>query len=165
MKKIQPKLSKAVVLSIAAVLMLTSVVIADTSEEYIKFNKTISIFNNHPSVGKGEIELKYYDETTLQNVIGVYGGTPPYHWQGAIRLTQEELGPYSDGELTKVSVLPCVDQGEPEIFAKLIIYGEGTSSSPGSIIYEDDTLYFDTTEWYIIDIPTPIAIADHNEIW
>lgn len=165
MKKTNHILSKAVVLSIAAVLMFTSVVIADTSENNITLNKTTATVGHIPAIGKGEVELSYYDPTTLQNVIGVTGGTPPYIWQSAIRLTAEELGPVAGGEMTKVIVLPCVDQGEEEIFAKLIIYGEGTASTPGSILYEDDSLYFDTTDWYTIDLTTPIQINDHNEIW
>ena len=57
------------------------------------------------------------------------------------------------------------DSGMTEIWATLTIWGEGTSTQPGSIIYEDDTLYFDTTGFHIIELDTPIPLDEHNEIW
>ena len=164
-RKTNKILSKAVVLCITAVLILTTVAIADTNEENVALNKTTRVVGNLPPIDKGEVELSYYDPATLQNVIGIGGGTPPYVWQSAIRLTAEELGPYAGGELTEAIVLPSVDNGEPEIYAKLIIYGEGSATAPGSILFEDDTLYFDTTDFYEIPIDPPIALNDHNEIW
>jgi len=67
--------------------------------------------------------------------------------------------------MTKVVVAASCDNGEEEIYARLIIYGEGTAIQPGSIIYEDDTLYFDESTFFTIDLTDSIALDDHQEIW
>ena len=162
MKKTNKKLSEAIVLLITAVLLTSmSAVVADTPAK-ISSMKTTALVGNMPI---GEVEISYYNPDTLTNVIGIGGGTPPYIWEGAIRLTQDELGPYSGWDMTKVVVGASVDNGEPELYAKLIIYGEGTDTQPGSVIYEDDSLYFDTTAIFTIDLTESIAIEDHQEIW
>jgi hypothetical protein len=60
--------------------------------------------------------------------------------------------------------LSC-DNGQEEVYSRLVIYGEGTPTRPGSIIYEKPDLYFDTSDWHIIEVDTPIALDDHDEIW
>jgi len=66
--------------------------------------------------------------------------------------------------LTKVKVKVDCDE-QYEFWARLIVYGEGTATQPGNIIYEDNTLYFDKTGYHIIELNSPIALDDHNEIW
>ena len=164
MKKTNKILSEAVVLLITAVLITSmSAVVADTPENlHISSVETSKILGNSPI---GEVELSYYNPDTLTNVIGISGGTPPYLWEGAIRLSQDELSPYAGWDMTKVIVGASCDNGEEEIYASIIIYGEGTPTQPGSIIYEDDSLYFDATSIYTIDLTETIAISDHQEIW
>ena len=53
---------------------------------------------------RDQIELKYYDPNTLTNVVGIQGGSPPYVWKSAIRLTQTELSPYKDWNITNVVI-------------------------------------------------------------
>jgi len=165
MKKTNKILSEAVVLLITAVLITSmSAVVADTPENItISSVKTSAIVGDLPTIG--EVELSYYNPDTLMNVIGLSGGTPPYYWASAIRLTQDELGAYAGWDLTKVIVALSVDNGQTEVWADLVIYGEGTPTAPGSIIYEENDLYFDATQFYTIDLTDAIALDDHDEIW
>jgi len=163
MKKTNKKLSEAAVLLITAVLITSmSAVVADTSENLnISSVETSKVLGNSPI---GEVEISYYNPDTVTWTIGLSGGTPPYYWGSAIRLTQDELGAYSGWDMTKVIVaVSCEEQ--TEVYADLIIYGEGTSTAPGSIIYEEDDLYFDESLFYTIDLTDAIALDDHNEIW
>ena len=156
-------LGKAGVLLIAAFFIVaSSAVMADTEEKtpFVSVESS-AILGNLP---RDEEEIRYYTDS-LEHVIGLSGGTPPYYWYSAIRFSQDELGPYAGWDLTKVNVALSCDNGQTEIWAKLTIWGEGTATHPGSIIYEDDTLYFDVTGFNIIEIDTPIALDDHDEIW
>ena len=160
-------LSKAGVLLIAAFMVLsTSAVMADTAEK-TPFTATESsaMISNQGNLPRDGEEIKYYNPDTLTHVIGLSGGTPPYYWYSAIRFTQDELAPYAGWDLTKVNVALSCDNGQTEVWAKLTIWGEGTATQPGSIVYEDDTLYFDASGFHIIEISTPIALDDHDEIW
>jgi hypothetical protein len=164
MKKTNKILSEAVVLLITAVLITSmSAVVADTPENVISSVKTSAIVGDLPTIG--EMELSYYNPDTLQNVIGLSGGTPPYYWASAIRLTQDELGAYAGWDMTKVIVALSCDNGQTEVWADLVIYGEGTATAPGSIIYEEIGLYFDATEFYTLELTDVIALDDHAEIW
>jgi len=151
--------NKAVVLLLSAILISSiSAVVADTPE-------TLSAVKASKMVGSnslGEVELGYYNLDTLQNVIGL---TSPGTWASAIRLTQDELSSYAGWDMTKIVVALTVDNGQTEVYADLIIYGEGTPTAPGSIIYEVDDLFFDTSQFYEIEINGSIPLDDHNEIW
>jgi hypothetical protein len=111
-----------------------------------------------------EEEIHYYNPDTVTHVIG-YCDEPPYYWSSAIRFSQDELAPYTKWELTRVKVALSCDDGQDEIYANLTIWGEGTSTQPGSIIYEDDTLYFNKTGFHIIELSTPIPLNNYEEIW
>lgn len=164
MKKTNKILSEAIVLLITAVLITSmSAVVADTPEKLnISSVETSKILGNSPI---GEVELSYYNPDTLQNVIGLSGGTPPYYWCSAIRLTQDELGAYAGWDMTKVFFAVSVDNGQSEVYGDLKIYGEGSSTVPGSIIYEEEDIYCDTSQFYTIDLTAAIALDDHDEIW
>lgn len=47
----------------------------------------------------------------------------------------------------------------------MTIWEGGTATVPGSIIYEDNGLYFDATGFYEIELSSPIALDDHEQIW
>ena len=147
-----------------AILVLSSLgVIADTSgETSFASSESSAVLGNLP---RDEFEIHYYNPDTLNHVIGASGGTPPYYWYSAVRFTQDELWLWELWKIVKVLVFLSCDNGQTELWATLTIWGEGTSTQPGSIIYEDDTLYFDATGFHIIEIDTPIALDDHEEIW
>jgi len=155
---------KAGVLLIAAIFIASSLTVMADTEEKTPFVsvETSAILGNLP---RDQEEIKYYNPDTLTHVIGLSGGTPPYYWYSAIRFTQDELAPYAGWDLTKVNVALSCDNGQTEVWAKLTIWGEGTATQPGSIIYEDDTLYFDATGFHLIELNESIALDDHDEIW
>jgi hypothetical protein len=155
-------LKEAAVLLLAAVLVVSTVAIADTSEPTLSSEKVNTTFGN-PIMD--EIEIKYYDEDNLIHVIGVEGGTPPYYWASAVRFTQDELMCYASWNLTKLVVYLSTDNGQSEVEADLVIYGEGTPTWPGDEIYREDDLFYDASGRYEIDIAPPIPLSEHNELW
>lgn len=161
MKKTNKIVKEATVLLFTAMLLTSiSAVVADTNENTITIQRSNHVF--WPST-IAEVELNYYQDVSfLSNVIGL---TAPGVWQSAIRLTQDEMGPYAGWEMTKVVVYLSTDNGQELVFADLIIYGKGTATTPGSIIYQEDDLFFDMTDGYIIELDEVISLDDHEEIW
>jgi hypothetical protein len=110
-----------------------------------------------------EEEIHYYNPQTLTHTIGC--GCGPLHWMSAIRLTPDELSPYQDWSLTKVTVKTNTESTQKEIWANLTIYAQGTQTTPGPIIYQDNGLYFNTTEFQIVPLKVPISISNYTELW
>ncbi len=158
---------KAGILLIAAFFVISSsAVIADTAEKTpFATTESSAMLGNLGNLSRYEEEISYYNPNTLINIIGISGGTPPYYWMSAIRLTQDELAPYVGWNLTKVIVALSCDDGQSEVWARLVIYGEGTPTYPGSIILEQTDLFFDETGFHTIELNESIAIDDHGEIW
>ena len=161
-------LSKAGVLLLAAIFVLSSTaVIADTAEKapYAAENAEV-VLGNMGTLPRDEEEIKYYNPDTLTHVIGLSGGTPPYYWYSAVRFTPEELAPYTGWELVRVLVVLSCDNGQTEVYGNLTIWEGGTATSPGSIIYEDNGIFWDATGFYEIELTTPIALDDLDEqLW
>ncbi|MBN2600074.1 MAG: hypothetical protein JXA75_05995, partial [Candidatus Thermoplasmatota archaeon] len=153
----------ASVILIAAVVLLSSVVVADTSQQptVACMKKTLPF----SEISFDETELKYYNEENLDTVIGISGGTPPYIWKTAIRLTQDEMAPYPGWMMTDVKVAFSADNGCPSIDVRIYIYDEGTPTHPGSIIANDTTITLDTTGITTIPLVTPIPLTGHDELW
>lgn len=160
-------LSKAGVLFIAAIFILSSAaVMADTVQKTtISAENVEVVLGNMGSLSRDEEEISYYNPDTLTGVIGLQGGTPPYFWYSAIRLTQDELAPYAGWEFVRVIVAVSCDNGQTEVWANMTIWEGGTATSPGSIIYEDNGLYFDETGFYEFELTTPLQLDDYDVIW
>jgi hypothetical protein len=161
-------LSKAGVLLLAAVFILSSTaVMADTHKNTpLAAEDAEVVLGNMGTLPRDEEEIKYYNPDTLTHVIGLSGGTPPYYWYSAVRFTQEELLPYAGWDLVRVLVTLSCDNGQTEVYANMTIWEGGTATAPGSIIYEDNGLYFDATGFYEIELTTPIALDDIDEqLW
>jgi hypothetical protein len=159
-------LSKAGVLLIAAVFILSSVaVMADTAPKTtISVEKSEVVLGNMGSLPRDEEEIRYYNPDTLTHVIGLQGGTPPYYWYSAIRLTEEELAPYAGWELVRVIVALSCDE-QIEVYANMTIWEGGSATVPGSIIYEDNGLFFDATGFYEIELTTPLQLDDYDQLF
>jgi len=111
-----------------------------------------------------QVELKYYEESGLSNVIGIT--TSPATWKTAIRLTQDEMAPYMDWTMTSVNVAFAGDNGHPDIDVRIYIYDKGTTSTaPGPIIVSDTTATLDITGITNIPLVTPVDLAGHEELW
>jgi hypothetical protein len=158
-------LKAGLVMCIAALFVATSAAAISSNPEKLSFvsmNKASNLFNP----ARDQIELKYYAEENLDQVIGISGGTPPYIWQTAIRLTQDEMGPYADWTMNSVNVAFSADNGVPEIDIKIIIYDKGTTSTkPGPVIVQDTTFHLDTTGVTNVPLVTPVDLTGHEELW
>jgi hypothetical protein len=111
------------------------------------------------------IELKYYDPNTLMQDIGIQGGTPPYVWQSAIRLTQNELSRYKTWNITQVVIGFGQDDAEGSMNVTIIIYDKGTSTHPGNIIVNDTWAILTGIALITVPLTTSVSLVGHNEIW
>ena len=165
MKNNAKKILKAgVVLFIAVLFVATSATAIGKTPEKTTFTstkQTATLFG--PS--RDEVELKYYNEENLTQVIGIQGGTGPYIWKTAIKLTQMEMGTYTDWNLTKVNVAMSADNGCPSIDVRIYIYDKGTATKPGVKIVNDTTYTLDTTGVTTIPLVTAVPLNGHEELW
>jgi hypothetical protein len=155
-------LKAGLVICIAAMFIGTSAAAIANTPEKISFastEKTATL--SGPS--RDEIELKYYMEEGLSQVIGINN---PVIWKTAIRLTQDEMAAYMDWTLTKVNVAFSADNGCPTIDIKIYIYNKGTTpTKPGAVIVSDTTYTLDTTGVTTIPLVTPVNLTGHDELW
>jgi hypothetical protein len=161
-------LSKAGVLLLAAVFILSSTAVIADSVKHTPYAAEDAevVLGNMGTLPRDEEEISYYNPDTLTHVIGLSGGTPPYYWYSAVRFTQEELAPYAGWELVRVPLYLSCDNGQTEVYGNLTIWEGGSATSPGSIIYEDNGLFWDTTGYYEIELTAPIALDDIDEqLW
>ncbi len=165
MKNNTKKFLKAgVVLFIAVLFTATSVSAIGNTQGLATFAATPKASTLAPS--RDTAELKYYFEENLSQVIGISGGTGPYIWKSAIRLTQEEMAAYATWTITTVNVAFSADNGVPTIDIRIYIYDKGSSDSrPGAIIVNDTTYTLDTTGVTPIPLVTPVPLAGHEELW
>lgn len=155
-------LKAGLVICIAVLFVGTSTAAITYAPEKIAFASTKqTTTSNGPS--RDEIELKYYEEDGLSNVIGIT--TSPATWKTAIRLTQDEMAPYMDWTMKSVNVAFSADNGHPIIDIKIYIYDTGTEVTPGALIVSDTTATLDTTGVTNIPLVTPVDLAGHDDLW
>ncbi len=155
-------LKAGIVLCIAVLLVGVPAAAINSAPEKPTFASTTQTATHSSSLGD-QVELKYYEEAGLSNVIGLTGS--PSTWKSAIRLTQDEMAPYMTWTLTSVNVAFSADNGHPDIDIKIYIYDEGTQSLPGPVIVSDTTYHLDTTGVTTIPLVTPVNLSGHNELW
>lgn len=164
-KKTTTTYQAAVILSVTILFLGTTTGLATAS---IPHSTTFANIQATPLPGnteRSEEEIRYYDPDNLVNVIGVEGVEPPFKWQSAIRLTQDELAPYDGWTLTKVNAAYSADNGQPECDATVIIYGKGDATHPGAIIQSDTTYHFDVSGVATIPLNTPLLLNGIEELW
>jgi hypothetical protein len=104
----------------------------------------------------GEDTLKYCND--LYTGIGPSsGGT----WEGAIRLTPDELSSYSGWELNAV-IFYHFDSSSLDNIAK--IYDDSLDDHPGGII-TTEPYTTDSPGWVRIDLSNPVLIEGTKDIW
>jgi len=116
---------------------------------------------------RDQIELKYYDPDTLSSVVGIEGGTPPYKWKSAIRLTQDELSPYKTWNITQVVIGFGEDYAEGPMNVTIFIYAKGTATKPGSVIVKDTWAILNGTQLITVPLITPVSLSvtGREEVW
>jgi len=167
MKNNTKKFLKAgLVMCIAALFVGTSAAAIGNMPEKLSLTstkKTATLFGPL----RDEVELKYYMEEGLSSVIGITGGTGPWVWKSAIRLTQDEMAAYTDWTMTDVNVACSIDElPNLTMDIRIYIYDKGTTSTkPGAIIVNDTTAILDTTGTTRVPLVTPVDLAGHDELW
>lgn len=150
------------------IIMILSTVIVNA--DYYEFKFPISVSNNNISnyedndqqfLSNTEITIKFYNQVGLWAV----GIDPPGIFEGAIRITSDELSLYEGWVLTAVRFYHNVVDGTSETHSGNIkIYDGGNSSNPGSLIVSEP--YNATgTGWKRINIFNPIALNITKDIW
>ena len=100
----------------------------------------------------------YYHGGYDNNAIGFDGAIV---WEGAMRLTPTELGPYDGYDLTTVRWY------QYDLMAtslQIKIYDEGTSTQPGSLL-TSDSLTISTIGWQEFDLTLPVTVDASKDIW
>jgi hypothetical protein len=102
----------------------------------------------------------HFDNGINNAGIGSSGGNV---WEGAIRITPDELGGYDGWKLTKVRWFHFV-QGNPQHSGNIKIYGNGTSTWPGALITTEP--YTVTGHgWKEINLSNPVSLNDTEDVW
>jgi len=157
------KFAKLGALIIVGILVVSSTTVMATfplKAPFSAITKTLALSDS----SKGETEIKYYIEENLDQVIGVM--CHPCIWKSGIRLTQDEMGTYTDWTMTKVNVAFSADNGCPSMDVKIYIYDKGTTpTNPGAVIVSDTTATLDTTGIITIPLETPVNLSGHEELW
>jgi hypothetical protein len=114
-----------------------------------------------PAPNKREAEeYLHYDDGTNVNALGLTaGGTFEY----AIRLTPDELAGYGSKSIVSVRR----HHGYTSDFymeGKMKIYGHGSQSEPGDLIYEQP-FEIEENGWHEVDLESPIPINEDEDIW
>ena len=104
-------LKEASVLLIITFLFLSTVAVNGNIQINQIFISESEVINpEYTKYMQDEEYIYYYDpDTAFIHGIGLLGGTQPYEWKTAIRLTQVELAPYPDWNLIGVKVLHYED--------------------------------------------------------
>jgi hypothetical protein len=109
-----------------------------------------------------EVSVYIYDPSTVPfGGLGVTGETPPYTWESAIRLTQDEIGPYVGWDLIAGRFYHHESRNRT---GRLKIYDGGTPTKPGNLLSEEP-FFIDGDGWHRIDISSPINIVASKDLW
>ena len=120
-------------------------------------NETIK--SNLKTLGLGWLG---YDDGVFNGGIGLTnGGT----FQGAIRFTPTELDPYCDCRLSVVRFYHYVIPGTSENHNCILkIYEEGTTTTPGALIYSK-SFTATGTGWIYVNLCGPVIIDCDEDLW
>jgi hypothetical protein len=106
----------------------------------------------------GRADHTFYYHGAQYTAIG-YGGAAT--WEGAMRLTPDELGAYADWNITKINYYYY---DSVSINGKVKIYHGGTSTAPGAL-WEEVNFTQSTPGLKQTVLPDPIPITGTEDIW
>ncbi|MGF3584392.1 MAG: OmpL47-type beta-barrel domain-containing protein [Thermoplasmatota archaeon] len=179
-KKLTKTTTFITVLIVAVAMILSSVVTATVitsnknvstkTNEIIKINtngvklqvKGPSMLNKNQQTGQESTNrddhiFKFHSGFN-NNAIGFTGAMT---WEGAMRLTPDELGGYSGWNITKINYYYY---DSVSINGKVKIYHGGTSTTPGAL-WEEVSFTHSTPGLKETVLPTPIPISGTEDIW
>jgi len=109
-----------------------------------------------------EVAVYIYDPSTVPfGGLGVTGDTPPYTWESAIRLTQDEIGPYVGWDLIAGRFYHHESRNRT---GKLKIYDGGIPTQPGALLAEEP-FFIDGDGWHRIDLSNHSTIVASKDLW
>lgn len=149
------------------VLSATVAVTADTTDDQplktmLSAGAMVDYVPQIQQVGLFDEDWIHFDDGVNYDSVGLaFGGT----FEGAIRITPDELGDYDDWYLTVVKFYHYVFPGTGETHSGNIkIYAVGTSISPGALITSEP--YTVTGEgWFEILLSSPVAVNANEDVW
>jgi len=105
----------------------------------------------------------HYNDDTEEGSLGLTAGG---NWQFACRFTPEELEPYAGYGLTTVQFYFNRPGYEgPAMDLNVIIYGEGTSTTPGEVLYEEAFTADAGEGWRTFTLAEPQPVPGDAERW
>jgi len=160
---ISKKMKEASVLLIATVMVLSTVAVtADTNESPEFMLAGADYISQTQQTNTFDPDWIHFDDGTNANAIGLtQGGT--FEW--AARFTPDELADWSGYEISVVRHHHGFVTGSPFYMkGNIKIYGEGTSTKPGSLITSEP---FEVTEndWFDVELSEPVPITGDKDIW
>ena len=114
--------------------------------------------DNHIEESKGPGDSLYYYTSVDYYYIGS-GSRATY--QAAIRLTPEELAPYTGYAITEVYFYHHEQRTH---HGRIIIYDEGTPTSPGDTLFIEPYVV-NTDGWFSVPLSHPVFIDGTRDIW
>jgi hypothetical protein len=157
-KNIYSKMKAGVILSVFILLASSFTVAALNTEKQNIFLIGERIDTPSQSMSRDEYWI-HYDGDNF-NGIGLDGGGT---FEGAIRLTSDELGSYASWSISTVKVYSRSDLGVNSSFLK--IYEQGTATTPGDVIVLKEFTFPTEEQWFEIDLDEPIVIDGSDDIW
>ena len=100
------------------------------------------------------------------NSLGVVGGYEP--WEGAIRLTPQELSPYDGWSIVSVKYFHGY-QGmaypDPPSHGNMKIYGTGSATDPGVVLDSEPFWTPEGNAWFQFNLSNPVIINASQDYW
>jgi hypothetical protein len=113
-----------------------------------------------PSIGAGNRDIIKYHTGYNNDAIGL---TSPGTWEGAMRLTPTELGPYDGWNLNEVNWYHYTAYANSHS-GNIKIYGSGTATQPGSLLTSEP--FTATGEGLkTITLSSPVTIDASGDLW
>lgn len=157
-KKMYSKMKAGVILSVFVLLASSFTVAAFNTANQNVFSISEQTNTSTQSMNKYDFYIHY--DGDHNNEIGLTGGGT---FIAAIRLTAEELGPYSSWSISAVRIFGSSDLGVSNSFIR--IYEEGTATTPGDLIVSKEFTYPVGQVWFEVELDEPIVIDGSDEIW
>lgn len=159
-------LKEAAVLFIITLMLLSSIVVmADTNKNEVRLVAAGSNGDfGEPEKSRDEFFLGFYDEYTIDyDALGLTGGTPPYTWRFAIKLTPDELQGFIDHQ---VIAARFYHHEEINHDGTLFFYDQGASPNiPGSTLASKAYSTGAASGWVRVDLTTPFQLNPTRDLW
>jgi PKD repeat protein len=115
--------------------------------------------NNKITLRNFDENYIYYYNSVASGCAGLIGGGTT---ENAIRLTSAELSQYAGKSITAARYYHC---SSDSYSGNLKIYGQGTDTTPGSLLTSQSFTVPSDEGWFRVDLSSPITISGDSDIW